>query len=136
MITLAQYVGLHSKSPDWTSERQANAAILLARVNKLMTEAQSFVKFPINHMTGSQVGGETMGGFRPQSCPIGAPMSAHKTGEAVDLFDPLNEIDGWIDKNQDVLVRYDLYREHPTATNHWCHLSTRSPKSGNRTFYP
>ena len=136
MITLAQYVGKHSESPDWTDERKTNVTLLLARVNKLMFEVQSYVRFPINPLTGSQVGGETMGGFRPQSCPIGAPKSAHKTGEAVDIYDPLNQIDEWIDKHQDILVRYDLYREASVATNHWCHLSTRPPKSGNRTFYP
>jgi hypothetical protein len=52
----------------------------------------------------------------------------------VDIFDPYNHIDDWITRN--VLLKFDLYREHPDCTENWLHLSTRAPKSGTRTFLP
>ena len=53
---------------------------------------------------------------------------------AVDIFDPKNEIDGAI--TDQLLIAHELYREHPAATKGWCHLTTRAPHSGNRSFLP
>lgn len=137
MITLAQLVGPHSKSPDWTSARQAKAAILLEACAALETEmVADGVDFPINPATGSGVSGQTFGGFRPQDCPQGAPNSSHKEGQAVDRYDPLNEIDDWCMAHLDRLEAHGIYIEHPSATNHWSHWTTRRPGSGNRAFYP
>jgi hypothetical protein len=44
--------------------------------------------------------------------------------------------DKWLTANPEKLVEHNLYREHPDATKGWCHLSTRKPPSGNRTFRP
>lgn len=61
---------------------------------------------------------------------------------AVDLYDPEDLIDAYISKfdlpNGDNTLLRDcgLYREHPSATPGWCHLTTRAPKSKKRTFYP
>lgn len=137
MITLQQYVGPHGASPDWTGARQANAAALLSACSRLeMLALQDGVKFPINPVTQSGVSGETLGGFRPQACPIGAPTSAHKEGMAVDRYDPDGLIDKWCFEHQARLEQCGIYLEHPDATKGWSHWSTRAPKSGKRVFYP
>ena len=137
MITLAQYVGPHRQSKDWTIERQFNAQRLLAACLALETEAAlAGIEFPINPATKSGVSGQTFGGFRPQDCPQGAPNSSHKEGLAVDRYDPKGEIDKWCMSNQDALIKCGIYLEHPDATPGWSHWTTRAPRSGNRVFHP
>lgn len=137
MITLNEYVGSHRDSPDWTPTREQNATRLLAASAALEIEMMDDgVAFPINPVTKSGVGGITYGGFRPQDCPQGAPDSSHKEGQAVDRYDPRNEIDDWIMKHLDRLEFHGLYIEHPSATKSWSHWTTRAPRSGNRVFYP
>jgi len=137
MITLEQYVGPHADSPDWTPARQANAEVLLEACAALEDEmVTDGVVFPDNPATGSGVSGQTFGGFRPQSCPQGAPNSSHKDGMAVDRFDPHGEIDLWCMSHQDRLAVHGIYIEHPSATKGWSHWTTRRPGSGNRAFYP
>ena len=132
-----QYFGKWLTSKDVTLEIIDNAKYLCLAVNELIAdmEGAGFV-FKINSLTGTIIGGETLGGFRPQDCPIGAPKSAHKQGLAVDLFDPDNAIDTWLLAHQAELKQYGLYFEHPTATPRWSHWSIRKPKSGRRFFYP
>lgn len=135
MISLEEYVGPHSESPDWTPERKDAAVVLLPKVNELLAAAEhNGVDLPDNPKTGSLVSGTQYGGFRPQNCPEGAPHSSHKEGRAVDVFDPSGELDRWI--SDLILEKYDLYREHPADTNGWCHLTDRAPSSGKRTFHP
>lgn len=135
MISLAQYVGPHKASPDWTPERQSNAIDLLEHVNELCDYlAEQGVPLPMNPATASGISGQTFGGFRPKSCPQGASNSSHKEGTGIDLYDPHDDIDDAIDDA--LLERFGLYREHPDSTKHWCHLTTRAPRSGRRTFLP
>ena len=136
MITPSQVIGKWDASPDLTTERRVNIDNLCDTVNKLLYqyEQETGNVVPKNRVTGTQVSGEVYGGFRPQDCPIGTPNSAHKQGMAVDIYDPDGGLDQWI--TDAVLIIHDLYREHPDATVHWCHLTTRSPASGNRTFRP
>jgi hypothetical protein len=137
MISLEQYAGFWSGHEDWTPEMQRNATILLGRVNALIAEYESTgKKITINTLTKSQVSGAKYGGFRTQDCAVGAPRSSHKLAMAVDIIDRDNAFDDWITANPDVLVKHNLYREHPDHTKSWCHLSTKAPKSGNRTFKP
>lgn len=137
MLTLQQYFGKWLKCDDATDRRKDNAEVLVVRVNKLVAVMeQGGVSFKVNPLTGSIVGGETLGGFRPQACPIGAPQSAHKEGLAVDIYDPDNKIDAWITSHAKELAQYGLYFEHPTATPRWSHWTIRAPKSGRRFFYP
>ena len=136
MITIEEYVGPHADSPDWTPDRALNAEHLLAVVNPLLEYLTTELGLlpEVNPNTGSQVSGETFGGFRPQSCPQGAPNSSHKEGLGVDVYDPQNAMDDVI--TDAILTEFGLYREHPKATHTWCHLTTRSPHSGSRTFLP
>jgi len=74
------------------------------------------------------------GGYRLTDSKTGAKLSSHKLGKGIDIFDPKNELDDWI--TDEILERNYLFREHPTHTSHWCHLTTRYPSSRKRTFYP
>jgi hypothetical protein len=131
MITLDQYF----RDFKHTDAQRANASLLLNRVNLLISDAAKYgVILKTNKNTGSMISGDTFGGFRPKSCTIGAPGSSHKEAMAVDVYDPQNALDGWLDDIK--LLKYDLYREHPEYSNGWCHLSTKSPRSGRRTFLP
>lgn len=137
MITLAQYVGVHAQSKDWTFERQKAAMTLLDKVNALCGEMQSDgLVMQINPATRSQISGKTLGGFRPQDATQGAPNSSHKQGQGIDLFDPKGTIDAWCVANQERLAHHGIYIEHPDATQGWCHMTTRAPRSGNRVFMP
>lgn len=132
MITTPQYfIGR-----EHTEDQGTNALSLLSRVNPLLYEytKQTGEEVEINKATGTIISGQTEGGFRLPDCPQGAPNSSHKQAMAVDIYDPYNHIDDWI--TDDILVKFGLYREHPSATQHWCHLTARAPKSGNRSFYP
>jgi hypothetical protein len=136
-LTLEQYFGKYLHHKDVTPERRANAEKLVDTVNRLYDiMVAAGVVFKSNPLTGSIVGGETLGGFRPQDCPIGAPASAHKQGLAVDLYDPDGTIDSWLVSHQLALKPYGLFFEHPTATPRWSHWTIRAPKSGRRFFYP
>lgn len=131
-ITVRDYFGPHKPS---AARHVPNARHLLAAVTALVEEARAAgITFTLNPATATLVSGQTWGGYRTQECPIGAPLSAHKTGEAVDVHDPLNALDNWLTDAK--LEKHGLYREHPEATLGWCHLTTRAPGSGRRTFRP
>lgn len=137
MITIEQYAGIWKDSPDWTLERQDNARRLLHKCSLLEAEMiADGVEFPINPKTHSEISGETLGGFRPQSCTVGAPHSSHKEGRAVDRYDPKGDIDTWCLEHQDRLRHYGLYIEHPGATIGWSHWTDRAPASGKTVFWP
>jgi hypothetical protein len=132
MITIRDYFGSHG---GYITRDVQNAKNLLAHIHPLLdAAAKAGVIPPMNPKTGTQISGEKWGGWRTQACPIGAPNSAHKTGEAIDIYDPENKLDAWLTDER--LEKYDLYREHPEDTLGWCHLSTRAPRSGRRTFKP
>ena len=131
MITIEQYFGKF----EHTAADTANAKILINRVNVLLADAVKHgVTLKENPKTKTLISGEQYGGFRPKDCPIGAKQSAHKLAMAIDLYDTMGSIDGYLDDIK--LLKYDLYREHPEHTRGWCHLTTKPPKSGKRTFLP
>ena len=144
MITLAEYVGPYGDSVDWTLARRNNALKLLAACEKLQArmEADGVVFQTHSHTDNilhpriDEVSGVTYGGFRPQDCPIGAPHSAHKEGQAVDIYDPKGQIDAWLLEFPLALVDFGLYIEHPDKTPGWSHWSTRRPGSGQHIFWP
>lgn len=122
MISLIDYVGHWKDSPDWTTERQTSAIFLLSKCEDLETEMiADGVIFQTNPKTGTLVSGEVYGGFRPQSCPIGAPHSNHKEGRAVDRFDPNGLIDMWCMANQPILRKHGIWFEAPNSTQGWSH---------------
>lgn len=120
---------------------------LLTRVNALLDEfvlnggKRSRCPNTGTEISGSK-GGSGDGGFRLTTATTGKGDSSHKEAKGVDVFDPHDELDKWLDKfehgdgDNSKLREYGLYREHPSATISWCHLSTRPPHSGKRTFIP
>ncbi len=136
-MNIAQYFGKWRFSRDSTDDRIANAELLCDSVNRLIEHMESNgVQFQTNPHTRTNISGESFGGFRPQSCAIGAPNSAHKEGMAVDIYDPDNKIDDWLISHADSLEPFGLWFEHPDSTPYWSHWSTRKPKSGKRFFKP
>lgn len=117
------------------------------RVERLVDEAVSAGRFTrrVDPDTRSEIsgkkGGTGGGGFRDK-WEEGAPNSSHKEARAEDRFDPMDELDKWLDEfetgdgGNTKLEEYGLYREHPDDTPGWCHLTTRAPGSGRRTFKP
>jgi len=134
-ITPKDYFAGHADDAMITDTHRANAAALLLHVNGLLGDAlKAGVFVASNPTTKSLVSGQTDGGWRPQISPVGAPASAHKQGQAVDVYDPDGSLDDWI--TDKILEFHGLFREHPAATRGWVHLTTRAPGSGKRTFYP
>jgi hypothetical protein len=112
-----------------------SADLLLRRVNPLLEHMVTLGWEPtVGTHTHTMVSGQRDGGWRPQDCPIGAPNSAHKVGRAVDVADA----DGSLDEvlTDEILEQFGLFRESPTATAGWVHLTDRAPHSGRRTFMP
>src|ERR1017187_6115492 len=125
MITLDQYFIGRPHS----SDQAAFAQILLSAVNALLAHysQDEGVELPTSPHTGTLISGQTEGGFRLPDCPQGAPNSSHKEAKAVDVYDPADDLDTWL--NDEILTRFNLYREAPSATFGWCHLTTRPPAS-------
>ena len=115
-----------------------NAKVLLVYVNNLLTEYIRATKkqLPINGLTHNLISGNLNGdgGYRLTDSKTGAKLSSHKLGKGIDIFDPENDLDAYI--TDSILERNYLYREHPMHTPRWCHLTTRSPSSGKRSFFP
>ena len=136
MITLDEWLGPYRDHADATPAIRENALAMLDKVNELLVTYAEIEggTVPTNPSTKSQVSGSNNGGFRPKNSTVGAPFSKHKTGHAVDLYDPGNKLDSWIDDG--ILEEFGLYREHPDDTQGWCHLQDVSPGSKVRTFKP
>lgn len=149
MITLQQYFN----GKPHTQAQEAAALKLLDRVNAMLEWARLGGYQGHNDPdTGTQIGGDKIkgngdGGFRGAE-EGGAAHSSHKilwkleggkwvhdeTMAAVDVYDPADVLDRII--SDEDLERFGLYREDPSATPGWCHLTTRAPGSGKRTFLP
>ena len=116
-----------------------SAQILLVYVNGLLFEYMKDTQrqMPINPKTGNCISGQLNGdgGFRLQDSVTGSKLSSHKQGKGIDIWDPVEgQLDEWI--TDAILARHYLFREHPSATPRWCHLTNRPPPSGKRSFYP
>lgn len=144
MIILPQYFG----AKPHTEQHEAWAIDLLERVNELIEEAVRLEVFEreIDPDTGTEIsgsrGGTGDGGFRLPTSTTGRQNSSHKEARGVDVYDPFEHLDIWLssfdsaDGSNWKLKQYGLYREAPKATPGWCHLTTRAPGSGRRTFNP
>lgn len=144
MISKDEYFG----DKPHTEAQELLALDLLSRVETLSQEFCEATKLEpeINPHTGSEVSGSEHGqgdgGFRLQDSATGRAKSSHKEARGVDKSDMEDALDRWLDKFEDgfggnsMLEKHGLYREHPASTPGWCHLTTRQPPSGKRTFYP
>lgn len=150
MITLSQYFTnpTTGEPKPHTDAHEAAAADVLARREALREEfrADTGRGVAISPNTGTEISGSKTGagdgGFRLHNANTGSPNSSHKQAMAVDDYDPDDEFDSWIDQFEDgqggnsKLEQHGLYREAPSATPGWCHITTRRPGSGKRTFNP
>lgn len=140
MITLSEYFGPRLRHAEATPEMFSAADALLNRVNGLLERARKEAGYAeeIDPDTGTQVsgskGGSGDGGFRSSDARTGAGKSKHKLARAVDVYDPGDVLDTWL--NDVILATHGLYREHPDDTPGWCHLQDIAPGSGRRTFKP
>jgi len=144
MITTPEYFGAKSH----TDAHETAATDLLDRVNRLIAEAVAVGGFEskIDPDTGTEIsgikGGAGDGGFRLPTATTGRQNSSHKEARGIDVYDPGDWLDAWINESEgdngvnSKLQKYGLYREAPHATLGWCHLTTRAPGSGRRTFVP
>lgn len=136
MITKHQYFG----DKEHSIGQDVEADLLLRQVNLLLAEAVAKKVYKMDNcpFTGTQIsgakGGHGDGGFRLPGSTTGAAKSSHKEAKAVDVFDPLDRLDNWL--TDELLSHYGLYRESKGKTPGWCHLTTRPPKSGKRSFEP
>ena len=153
MITTEQYF----RKPHSPGQKE-QARDLIERRNKLRIEwmqTTGRMACPVDPDTGAEIsgkgGGDGDGGFRTPGSREGAKNSSHRIidgkGAGIDDFALNNEFDTWLDNfeipmpNGDEggntkLEEHGLYREHPSVTHSWCHLTTRAPNSGKRTFMP
>lgn len=157
MISLEQYFNdPHVGEPKThTPEDEERARDLLARRQALREEYYAATgRGPdIDPDTGTEISGKKNGdgdgGFRIRGSATSAGRkSSHEEACGVDDSDQQNLFDDWLsgfDVNGSVetgflenamLEKHGLYREAPAATPTWCHLTTRAPKSGKRTFIP
>jgi hypothetical protein len=136
VITQEQYFA--AKPHDGVDE--GNADDLLTRVNALIDQfvlegGGSRMKCP---NTGTEISGSKSGhgdgGFRLATATTGKANSSHKQAKGVDVYDPYDTFDAWL--TDEKLEQHGLYREHPSTTPTWTHLTTRAPESGHRTFWP
>jgi hypothetical protein len=144
VIHLEDYFGAKPR----TNDQEFLAADLLDRVNALVDEAVAAGAFERmkDPDTGTEIsgsrGGQGDGGFRLTTATTGRPLSSHKEARGVDGYDPLDRLDAWLDRfegtygTNSMLEKHGLYREHPKDTPGWCHLQTRAPGSGRRTYEP
>jgi len=80
-------------------------------------------------ISGSK-GGSGDGGFRLTTATTGAALSSHKEASGIDIYDEGDKLDNLLDAHPEILEKFNLYRETPSATRGWCHLTKRPPKSG------
>ena len=137
MIILKDY--FNNKIAEVTPAISLNGLDLLYKVNRLLADYVTKGNvLRVSPKTGCLISGnkDGDGGWRLPTSLTGSSKSAHKVAQAVDIADHGEHLDKWLDKYPDALIKYDLYREEPSATINWCHLGTRKPLSGKRTFKP
>jgi hypothetical protein len=141
MLTLADYwMGRDmTHGLELSTVIRKNAELMIDLADKLLILAKTHgVTLEHNPRTKTIVSS----GWRPPSynatVPGAAPKSRHMTGQAIDLYDPDGDLDGWAfsDIGQRVLTDLGLWLEHPACTKGWCHVQSVPPKSGRRVFYP
>lgn len=141
MITRDDYFVWQSEEKQHPAEHEANFEAMIKKVNfALYTAHQEHPSYDLLTCpnTGTLISGSHAGhgdgGYRLPDTVTGAAHSNHRTGHAVDVYDPHGELDEYMTDQQ--LERFGLYREHPLKTPGWCHLQDVPPGSGHRTYFP
>jgi uncharacterized protein YcbK (DUF882 family) len=113
---------------EWNDEIEANAKILLDKVNALLNDLSVHDCAVSSGWRPPQVNEATKGA---------ATHSNHMIGRAVDLHDTKQTLYNQILKRNDLLEKYGLMMEDCGSTPTWVHLDTaqRSDRTP-RTFKP
>lgn len=134
-IALADYLGRYAA--DSSAAVRIAAGDLLVSVNELLDlAAADGVDVLVNPATESPVSGRGNGGYRPPWVRVGAPASKHRTGHAVDVFDPHRKLAAWCIAHLERLTECGLAMEDPRWTPTWLHLQDLLPGSGKHVFIP
>ena len=145
MISREQYFGTksHTEVQVWAFDDLNQRVQALNEEYYAATGAQPDIDPDTLTEISGKKNGSGDGGFRVRGSATSAGrLSSHEDALAVDRSDQDNAFDAWLDQFEDglggnsKLAEHGLYREHPSATPTWCHLTTRPPNSGKRTFYP
>lgn len=124
MISLQELMD-NNKYENLSDELKKNSEELLKRVNLFRTEYGK----PMYVVSGYRT--------PEHNTEIkGAKNSAHCQCQAIDFKDVDGKLKEFIVKDPEILVRCDLYMEHPDSTPSWVHLQSRVISSGNRIFKP
>lgn len=122
---------------DLSTTVRANAMRWVAVANDL---AERLGLFGITLGKSPNTGTPLSSGWRPPlvnaSTPNASKTSLHMTGLAGDIYDPDGKIDDYLMDNQDIMVEFGIWLEHPDNTPTWSHWQIVPPKSGNRVFRP
>jgi hypothetical protein len=135
MIDLETFYNGRDKAfrDELTDEIRRNAEDTVAKANRLLERAGFRHVCLVNS------------GWRPKqvndATPNASAGSRHLAGLAVDLPDPDRALAAWCVRNLDVLAEIGLWMEDPRWTydengEHWVHVQTVPPRSGNRIFIP
>ena len=128
-ITSSNKYPERAKSIELTDDVKANAAILIAKVNALLSDLGVSDKLSVSS------------GFRPSSVNSGianaAKRSAHMSGKAIDIVDLDGKLKGLVASRPDLLRTHELFMEDSGSTPTWMHLDfiTRVDRP-TRTFKP
>lgn len=137
MISLGEYLGPYKAHPDVTPAVLANASDLITRVNRIHQLAEKDgVVFHMNPATKSRISGTGNGGFRPRDTKVGMPLSTHKDGQGLDIYDPQRQFASWCVEHATVLSEHGLHMEDPRWTPTWVHLQSVPPRSGKVVYVP
>jgi hypothetical protein len=116
-----------------TDDIRRNAADTVAKANALLARSGFAHVCTVNS------------GWRPhrinRTVANASPTSHHLTGRAIDLPDPDRSLATWCATHLEALAEIGLWLEDPRWTfdpkgDHWVHLQTVPPRSGNRVFAP
>lgn len=120
-------------SRELTDDIRRNAADMVVKANALLERAGFAQVCTVNS------------GWRPRqinaATPNASATSHHLSGRAVDLPDPDRTLAAWCVNHLAVLGEIGLWMEDPRWTydangEHWVHVQTVPPRSGNRVFVP
>ncbi len=135
-LFINQYFGEHINTAP--HEHYENAEDLIEKVNEVLA---LFVadggKLHTNPSTDGLLAGSGSGGYRPEGSTVGATHSKHKTGQAVDVYDPHRELAAWCLAHPAVVhQQLGLSIERPEWTPTWVHFQSVPPGSGVFAFIP
>lgn len=135
-LFLTEYFGPHLSTVP--GDHYDNAGKLLSKVNVVLA---AFVAdkgvLHVNPDTGTLIAGNGHGGYRLDASTVGAAKSKHKTGQAVDVYDPHRDLARWVLEHPALVhQQLGLSIERPEWTPTWVHFQSVPPGSGVFAFIP